>query len=97
MLKEIKNLLSFLTIIPVRMDEHCLADCARFMFVFPLIGAFLGFLAGFFGWGACFFGWFFSRVFGGFPWLFRVWWLLRFRRSLLWLWVLGLGKLCMRA
>jgi adenosylcobinamide-GDP ribazoletransferase len=50
MLKEIKNLLSFLTIIPVRMDKDCLVDSARFMFVFPLIGAFLGFLAGLFGW-----------------------------------------------
>ena len=50
MLKEIKNLLSFLTIIPVRMDKDCLVDCARFMFVFPLIGALLGFLAGLFGW-----------------------------------------------
>ena len=50
MLKEIRNLLSFLTIIPVRMDEDCLVDCARFMFIFPLIGAFLGLLAGLFGW-----------------------------------------------
>lgn len=50
MLKEIRNLLSFLTIIPVRMEENCLADCARFMFVFPLVGALLGFLAGLFGW-----------------------------------------------
>jgi adenosylcobinamide-GDP ribazoletransferase len=50
MLKEVKNLLSFLTIIPVRMDKDYLVDCARFMFVFPLIGAFLGFLAGLFGW-----------------------------------------------
>src|SRR3990172_1974505 len=50
MLKEIKNLLSFLTTIPVRMDKDCLVDSARFMFVFPLIGALLGLLAGLFGW-----------------------------------------------
>jgi adenosylcobinamide-GDP ribazoletransferase len=43
-------LLSFLTILPFRMDENLLSDCARFMFVFPLIGAFLGLLAGLFGW-----------------------------------------------
>jgi adenosylcobinamide-GDP ribazoletransferase len=32
------------------MDEHMLSDCARFMFVFPLIGALIGFLASLFGW-----------------------------------------------
>ncbi|HEX9262420.1 MAG TPA: adenosylcobinamide-GDP ribazoletransferase [Candidatus Bathyarchaeia archaeon] len=52
MLKELRNLLSFLTILPFRMDEDILVDSARFMFVFPLIGAFLGFLAGLFGWFA---------------------------------------------
>ncbi|MEM2081156.1 MAG: adenosylcobinamide-GDP ribazoletransferase [Candidatus Bathyarchaeia archaeon] len=50
MLKEIKNLLSFLTIIPVSMDKDCLTDSARFMFLFPLVGAFIGLLAGLFGW-----------------------------------------------
>ncbi|MGB9842451.1 MAG: adenosylcobinamide-GDP ribazoletransferase, partial [Candidatus Bathyarchaeales archaeon] len=50
MLKEIKNLLSFLTIIPVSMDKDCLTDSARFMFLFPLIGAFIGLIAGLFGW-----------------------------------------------
>lgn len=50
MLKELRNLLSFLTVLPFRMDENMLSDCARFMFVFPLIGAMLGFLAGLFGW-----------------------------------------------
>src|SRR4030067_308844 len=50
MLKALKNLLSFLTIIPVRMDEDCLSDSARFMFLFPLVGAFIGLLAGVFGW-----------------------------------------------
>lgn len=50
MLKEIKNLFSFLTTIPVRMDEDILTDNAKYMFLFPLIGAFIGLLAGLFGW-----------------------------------------------
>src|SRR5512137_1230790 len=32
------------------MDENLLSDCARFMFLFPLIGALIGLLAGLFGW-----------------------------------------------
>ena len=50
MLKEIKNLFSFLTIIPLSMDEDMLTDAAKSMFLFPLIGAFIGLLAGLFGW-----------------------------------------------
>jgi adenosylcobinamide-GDP ribazoletransferase len=50
MLKEIKNLLSFLTILPLRMTEDCLTDAAKGMFLFPLIGAFIGLLAGIFAW-----------------------------------------------
>jgi adenosylcobinamide-GDP ribazoletransferase len=50
MLKEIKNLFSFLTAIPVRMDENMLTDAAKSMFLFPLVGAFIGLLAGLFGW-----------------------------------------------
>ena len=50
MLKEVKNLLSFLTIIPVSMDTDYLTDAAKGMFLFPLIGAFIGLLAGLFGW-----------------------------------------------
>jgi len=34
------------------MDEHLLTDCARNMWAFPLVGAFLGLLAGLFGWAA---------------------------------------------
>ncbi len=34
------------------MDENLLADCARNMWAFPLIGALLGLLAGVFGWVA---------------------------------------------
>lgn len=50
MLKEIKNLLSFLTAIPVRMDKDCLTDSAKCMFLFPLVGALVGLIAGAFAW-----------------------------------------------
>jgi adenosylcobinamide-GDP ribazoletransferase len=50
MLKEVKHLFSFLTTIPVSMDEDLLTDTAKFMFLFPLVGAFIGLLAGLFGW-----------------------------------------------
>jgi adenosylcobinamide-GDP ribazoletransferase len=50
MWKEFRNLLAFLTILPFRMDMNCLADSARFMFVFPLVGALIGLIAGLFGW-----------------------------------------------
>ena len=55
MLKEIKNLFAFLTILPLRMDMDCLNDSAKFMFLFPLVGAFIGLLAGVFGWVASWF------------------------------------------
>jgi adenosylcobinamide-GDP ribazoletransferase len=48
--KELKNLLSFLTVFPVTMDKDLLTDCAKNMWAFPLIGAFIGALAGLFGW-----------------------------------------------
>jgi adenosylcobinamide-GDP ribazoletransferase len=51
-IKELKNLFSFLTIFPVAMDKDMLSDCAKGMWFFPLIGAFIGMLAGLFGWGA---------------------------------------------
>jgi adenosylcobinamide-GDP ribazoletransferase len=50
--KQLKNLLSFLTVFPVVMDKDLLTDCAQNMWAFPLIGAFLGLLAGVFGWVA---------------------------------------------
>ncbi len=50
MLKQLKNLLAFLTVLPVRMDMDCLTDSAKYMFLFPLIGALLGLIAGIFGW-----------------------------------------------
>jgi len=54
-LKQLKNLLSFLTVFPVSMDKDLLSDCANNMWAFPLIGAFLGLLAGLFGWVASIF------------------------------------------
>ena len=50
MLKEIKNLVAFLTIIPVGMGRDCLKDAAEYMPLFPLVGAFTGLLAGLFAW-----------------------------------------------
>ena len=48
--KELKNLLTFLTVFPIAMDKDLLIDCARNMWAFPFIGAFIGLLAGLFGW-----------------------------------------------
>jgi adenosylcobinamide-GDP ribazoletransferase len=48
--KELKNLLSFLTVFPIAMDKDLLIDCARNMWAFPFIGGFIGLLAGLFGW-----------------------------------------------
>ena len=50
MIKELKNLFAFLTVLPVSMDKDMLTDCAKYMFIFPLIGGFIGLLAGVFGW-----------------------------------------------
>jgi adenosylcobinamide-GDP ribazoletransferase len=50
MLKEIKNLMAFLTIIPVGMDPDWLTDSASYMYLFPLVGAIIGLLAGLFAW-----------------------------------------------
>lgn len=50
MLKEIQNLVAFLTIIPVGMDQDFLKDSAKYMPLFPLVGAFIGLLAGIFAW-----------------------------------------------
>jgi adenosylcobinamide-GDP ribazoletransferase len=55
MLKEIKNLFSFLTTIPVNMDQDLLTDTAKYMFLFPIIGAFIGSLAGLCGWATSYF------------------------------------------
>jgi len=48
--REIRNLIAFLTAIPVGMDEDCLTDSANHMYLFPLVGAFIGALAGAFAW-----------------------------------------------
>ncbi len=48
--RQLKNLVSFLTVFPVVMDKDLLTDCARNMWAFPLIGAFIGLLAGLLGW-----------------------------------------------
>ena len=50
MIKQVKNLLASLTILPVRMDQDVLTDSANYMFLFPLIGAFVGLLTGAAGW-----------------------------------------------
>jgi adenosylcobinamide-GDP ribazoletransferase len=50
--KELKNLCSFLTILCETTHEDMLTDCAKSMWAFPLIGAFIGLLAGLFGWVA---------------------------------------------
>jgi adenosylcobinamide-GDP ribazoletransferase len=50
MLREIRNLVAFLTIFPVGMTEDCLLVAAKYMYLFPLVGAFIGLLAGTFAW-----------------------------------------------
>jgi adenosylcobinamide-GDP ribazoletransferase len=50
MFKEIKNLITFLTIIPLGMDSDCLLDAANYMYLFPLVGLFIGLLAGLLAW-----------------------------------------------
>jgi adenosylcobinamide-GDP ribazoletransferase len=52
MFKEVKSLFSFLTIFTPTMDEDCFATAAKTMYLFPLIGAFIGLVAGLFGWVA---------------------------------------------
>ncbi|HTY74456.1 MAG TPA: adenosylcobinamide-GDP ribazoletransferase [Candidatus Nanoarchaeia archaeon] len=55
MWKAIKNLFAFLTVLPLRMDMDCLVDSAKIMWLFPLVGAVIGFLAGVFGWAVSLF------------------------------------------
>jgi adenosylcobinamide-GDP ribazoletransferase len=50
MWKELKNLFAFLTVLPFRMDMDCLTDSAKIIFLFPIVGAFIGLLSGLFGW-----------------------------------------------
>ncbi|MEM0216487.1 MAG: adenosylcobinamide-GDP ribazoletransferase [Candidatus Bathyarchaeia archaeon] len=46
MIKTLKNLISFLTILPVGMSEDCLKDAAEHMYLFPIIGALIGSIGG---------------------------------------------------
>jgi adenosylcobinamide-GDP ribazoletransferase len=53
--KVLKNLFAFLTVLPFKMDMDCFTDSARYMWVFPFVGAVIGLIAGVFGWIAGFF------------------------------------------
>ena len=55
MFKEFKDLFSFLTILTPTMDEDCFTNAAKAMFLFPLVGAIIGLLAGLFGWATSLF------------------------------------------
>jgi adenosylcobinamide-GDP ribazoletransferase len=46
LLKGLRDVVGFLTIIPVRLDEKSLQNAADHMFLFPAVGGFLGLLAG---------------------------------------------------
>ena len=46
LLKGLRDVVGFLTIIPVRLDERSLQNAADHMFLFPAVGGFLGLLAG---------------------------------------------------
>ncbi len=48
--KKIRNLIAFLTVIPVGMDEDYLVDASDYMPLFPLIGATVGFAVGVSAW-----------------------------------------------
>ncbi len=50
MIKEIKNLIAFLTTIPVGMDPDYFADAANYMHLFPAVGSLIGLLAGLCAW-----------------------------------------------
>lgn len=42
----LKDLLSFLTILPIKMDKDTLVNAANFMYLFPLVGGVIGVLSG---------------------------------------------------
>lgn len=48
-IKGFKNVVSFLTIIPVGKGEESLDEVARYMWLFPIVGLLIGFIAAFFG------------------------------------------------
>lgn len=45
-LRVFRSLLAFLTAIPLKVDENFLRISAQFMFLFPIVGALIGFFAG---------------------------------------------------
>ncbi|MCX8175663.1 MAG: adenosylcobinamide-GDP ribazoletransferase [Candidatus Bathyarchaeota archaeon] len=45
LVKGLRDVVGFLTIIPVKLDENSLQNAANYMFLFPVVGAFLGILA----------------------------------------------------
>lgn len=49
-LKGIKNVIGFLTTIPVGISEDGITEAANYMHLFPLVGVLIGFLAGIFAW-----------------------------------------------
>ena len=51
-LNGLKGVLKFLTVFPVKVKEEydSLEKIAEYMYFFPLVGAFIGFLAGIFSW-----------------------------------------------
>ncbi|MEM2108069.1 MAG: adenosylcobinamide-GDP ribazoletransferase [Candidatus Bathyarchaeia archaeon] len=50
MFKKLKSLFAFLTTLSPTMDKDCFTDAAKAMFLFPVVGAFIGLLAGLFDW-----------------------------------------------
>ena len=42
----LKDLLSFLTILPIKMDQDTFVNAAKFMYLFPLVGGIIGVLCG---------------------------------------------------
>ena len=49
-LSGVKNVVGFLTILPIGMDPNYLSEAAKHLYLFPLVGALLGFLGGGLGW-----------------------------------------------
>lgn len=49
LIRRLKNVLAFLTIIPVGMDNYTLEDTAKLMWLFPLYGSLIGLLSGLVG------------------------------------------------
>ncbi|MGP3667939.1 MAG: adenosylcobinamide-GDP ribazoletransferase [Candidatus Bathyarchaeota archaeon] len=45
LVKGLRDVVGFLTIIPVKLDENSLKNAANYMFLFPVVGAFLGILS----------------------------------------------------